>query len=621
MMKRKKSKTNISKGAPSGFVISLIVHAAAFLLAGMLVVFTVHQKEEQKFVPPKPVDRPKMKLKKPKVKVKKTAKPKSTQRIVTKVKRASMPDIQLPEMSGLGDGLAGGIGDGFDIMPDLGEVTIFGAGQTIGNDFVGTFYDFKRDRSGRPISMSPEQFVDELIKFNSSGWRKSKLARFYRSPKKLYATSITMPAIRSAMAPAAFGEGDTIGYAWMVHYEGQLVHHEDIKFRFWGHGDDVMVVRVGGKNVLNACWPDEGRGTYLIGGKWQSSASKNRQYYLGNNLAVIGDWIELKAGEPIDMEMIIGEVPGGAFCSYLLVEVEGEEYERNRQGAPILPIFKTEEPSLDVIDTIAQHLIQTEATITGGPIFKDYASSGGGPEPAPEQAPEPATAEEAAPVSKTRLWTRNDGNTLEGDYLSALAGQVVLKTTKGRQIKIPITDLSEDDVRFVELSNPPDLSVTFTKSSSQRTVAVTPYLNEEPPKVLDYVFGAKIKQTSAYDYNHELNVEFFAVGQRLLNQNEYVLLDHQTSSFVPSAENQRSHKFSGEKIETMQNELAGFPRGIRYAENIVIVTDQRGEVVAHSSSAKWLVDNLDNLRKMPVGRFMDKTCTRIIPTGPKPTNF
>jgi hypothetical protein len=50
------------------------------------------------------------------MKLKKSAKPKASTRIVTKVKRASMPDIQLPEMSGIGEGFAGGLG-GFEIMP------------------------------------------------------------------------------------------------------------------------------------------------------------------------------------------------------------------------------------------------------------------------------------------------------------------------------------------------------------------------------------------------------------------------------------------------------------------------------------------------------------------------
>ncbi len=77
-----------------------------FLLAGMFVVFTVVKKREVSFTPPVPVEQPKMKLKKPKVRMDKSAKPKPTTRIVTKVNRASMPDIQLPEISGTGKELA-----------------------------------------------------------------------------------------------------------------------------------------------------------------------------------------------------------------------------------------------------------------------------------------------------------------------------------------------------------------------------------------------------------------------------------------------------------------------------------------------------------------------------------
>ncbi len=193
---QKKTK-GVVKGAPSGFVVSLLVHAAAFMLAGLLVVFTVHQKEEKKFVPPKPVDRPKMKLKKPKVKVKKTAKPKTTTRIVSKVKKASMPDIQLPEMSGMGDGLAGGVG-GFDIMPDIDQVTLFGGGQTIGNDFEGTFYDFKRDRRGGLVPpLGLNEFRDEILHFMRRGWNLSTFSEYYRSPKNTACSPCCTP--RAAM--------------------------------------------------------------------------------------------------------------------------------------------------------------------------------------------------------------------------------------------------------------------------------------------------------------------------------------------------------------------------------------------------------------------------------------
>ena len=64
-----KKSQKVVKGMPSAVALSILIHAALFLLAGMLVVFTVVKKEEKKFEPPKAVERPKMKLKKPKVQV------------------------------------------------------------------------------------------------------------------------------------------------------------------------------------------------------------------------------------------------------------------------------------------------------------------------------------------------------------------------------------------------------------------------------------------------------------------------------------------------------------------------------------------------------------------------
>ncbi len=227
MKRSSHKKQKITKGMPSAVLLSIAIHVSLFLLAGMLVVFTVVKKQDPKFVPPKAVERPKMKLRKPKVKVKKSTKPKPTKRIVTKVRRASMPDIQLPEMSGMTAGLGGGV-DGFVMMPDLGEATVFGSGRSIGNDFEGTLYDFKRDRSGKPATV--DSGVGGMFRiigdFIQSGWKTSKLARFYKSPNKLYSPTIMIPTTESYFGPFAFNEPDMAAYEYMLLYKGQLVNKE-----------------------------------------------------------------------------------------------------------------------------------------------------------------------------------------------------------------------------------------------------------------------------------------------------------------------------------------------------------------------------------------------------------
>ncbi len=118
----------------SAAVISLGIHALFFIIAITFVAVTVITREEQKFEA-KPVNRPKMQLKKlqvpVEVKKKKQQKPKLRKRIVVKPKmNQNMPDIKMPEISGVKGGLgsagAGGLGGGGGVGFSMPEIEIFG---------------------------------------------------------------------------------------------------------------------------------------------------------------------------------------------------------------------------------------------------------------------------------------------------------------------------------------------------------------------------------------------------------------------------------------------------------------------------------------------------------------
>lgn len=114
----------------SAVLVSLGIHALLLVVALSFVAVTVINKEDQVFEA-KPVSRPKMQLKKLQVPVnikkKKTQKPKLRKRIVVQPKlNQTVPDIKMPEItgvkggigSGAGDGLGGGGGLGFS-MPEI----------------------------------------------------------------------------------------------------------------------------------------------------------------------------------------------------------------------------------------------------------------------------------------------------------------------------------------------------------------------------------------------------------------------------------------------------------------------------------------------------------------------
>jgi len=616
----KKKRSKLIKGMPSAVGLSILIHAALFLLAGMLVVFTVVKKEEKKFVPPKAVERPKMKLRKPKVKVKKTSKPKPTTRIVTKVSRASMPDIQLPEMSGMGDGLGVGLG-GFDVMPNFSEDTLFGNTHSIGNDFVGTFYDLKRDSHGAPIgTMTPDELIGDVKKFVRSGWKSSVFSRYYRSPKKLYTTHFMIPIVPSVLGPMVFGE-QTGGYLWLVHYKGQLVHKEGITFRFWGGGDDLMLVRVNGKLVLNGC--RDPAHAARITPHWQTpEKSKYQRYILGSVYNTVGNWITLEAGVPLDMEVLVGEALGDFFCGMLLVEVQGEEYERiGRLLVPALPMFTTTELTRDLIEAVRADIVPGEAGITNKVvIFRDFDLGSTGAtnaSVADSSIPEEPRLEEDVVEDKVRAWTGTDGKILEAEFVVVIGDKAVLKDTSGRQRKISLSRLSNEDRLFIELATPPKFNIDFFKKSSKRMLDEGPFVVDPRwlPRLYDYVFGAKLRQTSAGEYNHELHVELFVVGEEIDGDN-YILLDRQESSFTPTKANGRSSEFYGDKVLVEVRDWSFFAdmyRGEKYGGYLVVVTDSRGEVIDYGTSHKWLRGLLGTLREFPVGKHFDKTGARTYP--------
>ncbi|MDZ8117226.1 hypothetical protein [Pontiella agarivorans] len=118
----------------SAALVSLGIHAVLIVIALSFVAVTVIKKEEQNFEA-KPVSRPKMNLRKLQVPVnikkKKVQKPKLRKRIVVQPKlNQSVPDIKMPEISGvkggLGNAAAGGLGGAEALGFSMPEIEIFG---------------------------------------------------------------------------------------------------------------------------------------------------------------------------------------------------------------------------------------------------------------------------------------------------------------------------------------------------------------------------------------------------------------------------------------------------------------------------------------------------------------
>lgn len=374
---RKTGKVN--KGAPSGFIISLIFHAAAFVVAGFCVVFRVMTRPEPEFVAPPPPERPKMSLKKPIVKVKRSSTPAPASRIVAKVKMAKMPEISIPDLTGTGEGLMGGMGgmgnSSFG-LPGPGGTYLFGTEVTTGNDLEVTFYSLGRTRSGAKRQISEMEYFNVIREFVEDGFDINILKKYYRSPGKLYAQCVAIPKVRSIAGPLSFGESDYLANSsrWAAHYRAKITHKDGVTFRLWGASDDVLTVAINGEVVLAANLPWSAMSAYKIceyfqGGAPGSSTTQRAndgRYQIcdtGNKL-MGSDWITLEPGKKYDFDAVAGEGPGGEFYAVLMVEIQGEYYEKNDKGKPIWPLFATAPLSWDTQDSIILNMIEDDFNVT-----------------------------------------------------------------------------------------------------------------------------------------------------------------------------------------------------------------------------------------------------------------
>lgn len=265
------------------------------------------------------------------------------------------------KLAGMGAtaGRAGGMGS---------MMRFFGNKEKTVPSLVGTFYDLKQTRVKKPTGISPDEYHKVFRTFVAEGWRESILNDYFRAPKPLYSTQIMIPNMSADEGPKAFGmEKEVQPSRWLVHYKGKVSPPADGTYHFVGAGDDVMVVRFNGKVVLDRCW-------YQHGQTWMPE--KNYDYGwtgIPNGFAK-GDPIRVRAGQYYDLEVLIGEQPGGLVFACLLMEKEGAKYEQDGKGNPILPVFRLADEAMPELQD-GQTLPPYQAN---GPVWKARAPGGSG---------------------------------------------------------------------------------------------------------------------------------------------------------------------------------------------------------------------------------------------------
>ncbi len=127
---------------------------------------------------------------------------------------------------------------------------------------------------------------------------------------------------------------------WLSWYHGNVVPPRSGRYRFWGYADNHLMVAINGKPVFEGSRRDSSFKGLGI--------SRTDNPALPCLIAPAGfacsDWIEV-ADDPVQLDILFGEVGGRITSGLLLIEQEGADYEETFWGQPKWPLFLTESPA------------------------------------------------------------------------------------------------------------------------------------------------------------------------------------------------------------------------------------------------------------------------------------
>ncbi len=328
------------------FFAALFFHIIVFLMVATVIVFqapkppvdTEFQAVHIQAPPPPPVPPPSGEASKTAAEPQPVLVPPSTpQHIIsnsqntsfqvdtTKVVANALSHISVPPPQSTG--MSQGAGN---LSSALGTSSVFGSTTGSSTQLQGILFDLKQTVDRKPTGVDAAKYHDILIKFVDRRWDESVLAPYYRSAKPLYSTGILIPMMPAILGPKAFGlEKEVEPGRWIVWYKGKVSPPAAGRYRFVGLADDILLVRVDGKTVLDgSLFPVDKKKQVTpwkpIAGRWGL-----RQ----------GEDITFSSGEMKDIDIIIGEQPGGQFFASLFAMKDGETYP-TKDGQPVLPLFQ-----------------------------------------------------------------------------------------------------------------------------------------------------------------------------------------------------------------------------------------------------------------------------------------
>ena len=237
----------------------------------------------------------------------------------------SMTNVESPDFGSMDDF---GMGFGFEETMSAGT-TAFGKMNSSG--LQGFLVDIKQDpkgelndlgefyQQGASLGQNTARFKEEISSIMRKRYSQDSFGKYFKASNTLGYSTLVLDKGSADIGPKCFGaENEIQPSGWIAVYEGVLAANHSKKVRFLGRFDDILLVYVNEKLVLDGSWQAGYTQDYSDFNVKHEKAPK-----LGGRDAAMGPYISLRAGDEI--RVVVGEVPGGSIVGGLFIEEEGVE--------------------------------------------------------------------------------------------------------------------------------------------------------------------------------------------------------------------------------------------------------------------------------------------------------
>ncbi|MDF7825864.1 SHD1 domain-containing protein [Pontiellaceae bacterium B12227] len=212
------------------------------------------------------------------------------------------------------------------------------------------------------------------------------------------------------------------------------------------------------------------------------------------------------------------------------------------------------------------------------------------------------TALLATAHAELRIWTDENGKTIEAEHVRTLTDQVVLRQADGSEIRVSLDTLSDRDRKYAILQTPPRIEISVAVDADRSN---TGYGNRRSVQVQEetVTVEAKIRKSSSAPYEAPLRAELYVIGSPE-QKDGYVILDKQLERFFFSTENDNQHSFDSRDIKLRQME-SGRQIGVEYKGYLIAVRDKNHDVISLKCSKLEYEKNAEAIMAGKKGSIFD----------------